>query len=119
MCLAAVTEGAPPGLVVLVAAQGQTLFHEAFGSRQLVPRQLPALPETMYDVASLTKAVATSVLAMQEIGAGRLTLDTKVAALLPEFSSRTGDGAQAAGQEDGRSDLARDEVTVRQLLGHS
>jgi len=56
---------------------------------------------------------------MQEIGAGRLTLDTKVAALLPEFSSRTGDGAQAAGQEDGRSDLARDEVTVRQLLGHS
>jgi CubicO group peptidase (beta-lactamase class C family) len=118
MCLAAVAEGATPGLVVLAAARGQTLFHEAFGARQLVPRRLPALPETMYDIASLTKAVATSVLAMQEIGAGRLTLDTKVAALLPEFSGRTGDGA-AAGQDDITSDLARDDVTVRQLLGHS
>ncbi|HEY1418195.1 MAG TPA: serine hydrolase, partial [Myxococcaceae bacterium] len=59
MCLAAVEEGATPGLVVLVAAQGQTLFHEAFGARQLVPRRLPALPDTMYDIASLTKAVAT------------------------------------------------------------
>ena len=66
MCLAAVEGGVTPGLVVLVAAQGQTVFHQAFGARQLVPRQLPALPETMYDVASLTKAVATSVLAMQE-----------------------------------------------------
>ena len=90
MCLAAVEEGAALGLVVLVAARGQTLFHEAFGARQLVPRRLPALPDTIYDVASLTKAVATSVLAMQEIGGGRLTLDTKVATLLSEFSARTG-----------------------------
>jgi len=119
MCSAAVAEAAPPGLVVLVAAQGQTLFHEAFGSRQLVPRRLPALPETMYDVASLTKAVATSVLAMQEIGAGRLSLDTKVAALLPEFSDRLGDAAKPGGQDDRASDLARDQVTVGQLLGHS
>ena len=119
MCSAAVAEAATPGLVVLVAAQGQTLFHEAFGSRQLVPRRLPALPETMYDVASLTKAVATSVLAMQEIGAGRLSLDTKVAALLPEFSDRLGDAAKPGGQDDRASDLARDQVTVGQLLGHS
>jgi CubicO group peptidase (beta-lactamase class C family) len=119
MCSAAVAEAAPPGLVVLVAAQGQTLFHEAFWSRQLVPRRLPALPETMYDVASLTKAVATSVLAMQEIGAGRLSLDTKVAALLPEFSDRLGDAAKPGGQDDRASDLARDQVTVGQLLGHS
>lgn len=119
MCLAAVAEGATPGLVVLVAARGQTLFHEAFGARQLVPRRLPALPDTMYDVASLTKAVATSVLAMQEVGVGRLTLDTKVAALLPDFSSRIGEEVKAAGQDGGASDLARDDVTVRQLLGHS
>jgi len=119
MCLAAVAEGATPGLVVLVTARGQTLFHEAFGARQLVPRRLPALPETTYDVASLTKAVATSVLAMQEIGAGHLTLDTKVAAILPEFSGRAGDDAKPDAQDDSASDLARDHITVRQLLGHS
>ena len=107
MCLAAVEGGVAPGLVVLAAVEGQTAFHEAFGARQLVPRQLPALRETMYDVASLTKAVATSVLAMQEIGAGRLSLDARVADLLPEFSSRTGD------------EPARDDITVRQLLCHS
>jgi len=116
--LAAVEEGATPGLVLLVAAQGQTLFHEAFGARQLVPRWLPTLPETMYDVASLTKAVATSVLAMQEIAAGRLTLDAKVAELLPEFSGRRGE----SGQDDAQCralELARDDITVRQLLSHS
>src|SRR3954466_16244972 len=107
MCLAAVGGGVPPGLVVLVAVEGQTVFHEAFGARQLVPRQLPALPDTMYDVASLTKAVATSVLAMQEVGAGRLTLDARVADLLAEFSSRTGE------------EPARNGITVRQLLCHS
>jgi len=107
MCLAAVEGGVTPGLVVLVAVAGETVFPQAFGARQLVPRQLPALPDTMYDIASLTKAVATSVLAMQEIGAGRLTLDATVAELLPEFSSRTGD------------EPARDDITVRQLLCHS
>ncbi len=126
MCLAAVEEGAAPGLVVLVAAQGQTLFHEAFGARQLIPRRLPALSDTMYDVASLTKAVATSLLAMQEIGAGRLALDTKVASLLPELSGRTGgapphdgSGPERAAPEHGVSDPARDQITVRQLLSHS
>ena len=131
MCLAAVEEGATPGLVMLVAARGQTLFHEAFGARQLVPRRLPAHPDTMYDVASLTKAVATSVLAMQEIGAGRLTLDTKVAALLPEFSGRAVEDAkqnddagskpdsESGASEHGVGQLARDEITVRQLLSHS
>ncbi len=131
MCLAAVEEGATPGLVVLVAARGQTLFHEAFGARQLVPRRLPALPDTMYDVASLTKAVATTVFAMQEIGNGRLTLDTKVATLLSEFSAQTGADARQdeesgpkhdsedGASEHGVSQLARDDITVRQLLSHS
>lgn len=102
MCAAAVDEGTVPGLVALVATGGQTVFHEAFGSRQLIPRRLPTFPDTVYDVASLTKAVATSVIAMGEIGAGRLALDAPVASLLPEFA---GPG--------------RDEVTVRQLLCHA
>jgi CubicO group peptidase (beta-lactamase class C family) len=102
MCAAAVDSGTTPGLVVLVAAGGRTVFQEAFGARQLIPRKLPAFVETVYDVASLTKAVATSVLVMREVGAGRLALDATVASLIPEFA---GPG--------------RDEVTVRQLLCHA
>jgi CubicO group peptidase (beta-lactamase class C family) len=106
MCSAAVDQGIAPGLVVLVAAGGRVLFREAFGARQLYPRRLPALPDTVYDVASLTKAVSTSVLAMQEVAAGRLALEARVAALVPEL----------AGQ---MRDEIRDEITVRQLLSHS
>jgi CubicO group peptidase (beta-lactamase class C family) len=102
MCAAAVEDGTVPGLVALVAAGGQTVFHEAFGARQLIPRKLPTFTDTVYDVASLTKAVATSVLAMGEVGTGRLALDATVASRLPEFA---GPG--------------RDEVTVRQLLCHA
>jgi CubicO group peptidase (beta-lactamase class C family) len=102
MCSAAVEDGAAPGLVFLVAASGQTVFHEAFGARQVYPRHLPALPDTVYDVASLTKAVVTTVLAMQEVGAGRLSLDARAAELVPEVG---GPG--------------RDGITVRQLLSHA
>jgi len=102
ICEAAVADGTVPGLVLLVAAEGQTVFHEAFGSRQLLPRRLPTFADTVYDLASLTKALVTSVLVMGEVGAGRLALDTPVAAWLPEFA---GPG--------------RDAVTVRQLLCHA
>jgi CubicO group peptidase (beta-lactamase class C family) len=101
MCSAAVGDGVAPGLVVLVGVSGQTVYQEAFGARQVSPRRLPALEDTVYDVASLTKAVATSVLAMQEVGAGRLALDSRAAELVPELG-----GPQ------------RDAITVRQLLSH-
>lgn len=104
MCQAAVDDGVVPGLVLLVAERGQTVFHEAFGARQLVPRRLPALRDTVYDVASLTKALSTAVLAMQEVGAGRLRLDRAAAELVPEL---------------GAGDEARARITVRQLLCHA
>jgi len=99
---AATEDGTVPGIVLLVAAGGQIVFHDAFGDRQLVPRKLPIFPDTLFDVASITKAVVTSVIAMREVAAGRLTLELPVAELLPEF-----EGADRAG------------VTVRQLLSHS
>ena len=106
MCLAAVESGAAPGFAVLVAEGDQTLFHEAFGARQLMPRHLPAQTDTVYDVASLTKATVTSVLAMQEVAAGRLDLDARIDDWLAEL-----DGAEADG--------GRAEITVRQLLSHA
>ena len=102
LCQDAIAEGVVPGFVVLVASAGRVQFHDAFGFRQVVPRQLPAFPDTVYDVASLTKALVTSVLAMKEVERGTLELDEPVGQRLPEFA---GEG--------------RDAVTVRQLLSHS
>lgn len=102
LCTAATEDGTVPGSVLLVVAGGTVVFHEAFGARQLVPRKLPMFGDTLFDVASLTKAVVTSVIAMREVGAGRLRLDRRVAELLPEF-----EGAERA------------HVTVRELLSHS
>src|SRR6476620_8783037 len=102
LCTAATEDGTVPGSVLLVVAGGTVVFHDAFGARQLVPRKLPVFRDTLFDVASLTKAVVTSVLAMREVGAGRLRLDRRVAELLPEFE----------GEE-------RAQVTVRELLSHS
>ena len=77
-------------------------FSRGFGARQLVPRLLPVFRDTLYDVASLTKAVVTSVLAMREVGARSPCARLPVAELLPEFEG---------------ADRAR--VTVRQLLSHA
>jgi CubicO group peptidase (beta-lactamase class C family) len=74
-CRAAVTGGATPGLVAVVGMGGRNLLHEAFGSRQIDPLPLPATEDTVYDLASLTKALVTSLLAMQAVGGGRLRLE--------------------------------------------
>src|SRR5258708_30743598 len=66
LCQDAAANDVAPGFVLLVASGGRVQFHEAFGGRQLVPRKLPAFPHTVYDLASLTKAVLTSLLVMKE-----------------------------------------------------
>jgi CubicO group peptidase (beta-lactamase class C family) len=102
LCEAAVAEQIVPGLVLLAGSGGETVFHEAFGSRQLEPRRLRALPDTVYDVASLTKAVVTSLVTLQLCERGALALDDRVAARLPEFQGKGKEG-----------------VTVRHLLAHA
>lgn len=103
VCADAVATGVVPGAVVLIADEARMRFHGAFGARQLEPgAPLPATLETVYDVASVTKAVVTSVLMMGAVGAGRLRLDEPVTRHLPEF--------QGAGKEG---------VTLRHLLAHA
>jgi len=102
----AVAEGVIPGAVVLVSTEGQVVLHQAFGKRALEPQVLPATVQTIYDVASITKAVVTSVLAMQAADAGTLRLDEPVRRHLPEFADAQSGDAKAA-------------VTLRQLLAHA
>ena len=58
----AVRDGVVPGAVIWVGDAGHARFERAFGNSQNEPAPVSARPDTIYDVASLTKAVVTSVL---------------------------------------------------------
>ncbi|MDE0028985.1 MAG: serine hydrolase [Deltaproteobacteria bacterium] len=97
-----VSEGVAPGMVILVGNSREVLFHRAYGSRALVPTRLPMLPDTVFDVASLTKPIAATTAMMLLARDGRVGLDDPVSAVVPEFS----EGPKSA-------------VTFRQLLNHT
>ena len=98
---AGVDEGVFPGSVLLVARGEDVLLHDAWGVADC-DAQRPVRPDTAFDLASLTKPLATAVAVMRLVRAGRLGLDAPLARLLPIM---------------GPTDKA--EVTVRQLLSHS
>jgi uncharacterized protein YbbC (DUF1343 family) len=79
----AVKDSGAPGAVGYVGHGGETLFHEAVGQRTLLPQPEAAHRDTIYDLASLTKviATATSVLLLHE--RGLLDLDMPVSEVLP------------------------------------
>lgn len=83
---AAVAGGVCPGGQLLVADGGAVVFRQAFGRCQTVP--VPGAEVTLstfFDVASLTKAVATTLVILRLVEAGRLGLDSPVLAFLPEL----------------------------------
>lgn len=71
----AVDDGVFPGAVLLVRHVGQTVFHQAFGNAALIPAQEPARLDTIYDLASLTKPLATTTAVLCLVRDGRLRLD--------------------------------------------
>jgi serine-type D-Ala-D-Ala carboxypeptidase len=75
LALAAIHDCVIPGLVIAAGRAGQVQILEAFGQRQLDPEPAPATVDTIYDLASLTKAVVTSLLIMKGVENGRLHLD--------------------------------------------
>jgi uncharacterized protein YbbC (DUF1343 family)/CubicO group peptidase (beta-lactamase class C family) len=97
----AIREGACPGAVLLVGHDGKVVFRRAIGNRALVPRSEPMTEDTIFDVASLTKVVATTTAVMQLVEQGRIRLQDRVTTYWPEFNSG-----------------GKDEITVRQLLTH-
>ncbi|HEY2819695.1 MAG TPA: glycoside hydrolase family 3 N-terminal domain-containing protein, partial [Candidatus Acidoferrum sp.] len=101
----AVADHAFPGGVLAVGYRGELQVH-AFG-RQTYDSNSPAItPNTIYDAASLTKAVVTTTLVATQVEAGRIALDLPVARYIPEWNS-------------GPNPEWRKIVTVRQLLTHS
>src|SRR5271168_4921508 len=90
-----------PGAVVIVGHNGRVVYHKAYGNRSLIPRPEPMTEDTIFDVASLTKVLATAPAVMQLYEQGRFLLNDPVSKYLPEFA--------ANGKHD---------ITIRQLLTH-
>ena len=63
-----------PGAVVLVGHKGKIVFRKAYGNRSLVPTVEPMTVDTIFDLASLTKVVATTTCVMLLIEQGKLRL---------------------------------------------
>src|SRR5450631_3609247 len=75
LALDAISSGVIPGAVIAAGRLGQAPLIQAFGQRQVEPQPAPAAVDTVYDLASLTKALVTSVLFMRAVADGRLNPD--------------------------------------------
>lgn len=97
----AVRAGQAPGAVILIGNRKELLYHRAFGHRAIKPKKLPMTLDTIFDIASLTKVVATTTALMQLVESGKLSLEDPIAKYWPEF--------KANGKEP---------ITLRHLLTH-
>ena len=97
----AIRAGQCPGAVVLVGQDGKVVYRRAFGSRTVVPESVSMTVDTIFDVASLTKVIATTTAVMQLVEQGKIRLDQPVAEYWPEFRAQ-----------------GKDALTVRELLTH-
>lgn len=97
----AIAAGAAPGAVLAVSVRGERFVHSVgqLGADDARPPD----GRTLYDMASLTKVIALTTVAMMAVDEGRLALDTPVVHYLPEFAKGAG---------------AKSSVTVRDLLLH-
>lgn len=97
----AIKEGSIPGAVVVIGKEGRIIYKRAFGLRSVKPESRPMTEDTIFDVASLTKVVATSTAVMQLAEKGKLDVDAPVYKYWPEFKSK-----------------GKKNITIRHLLTH-
>lgn len=97
----AIREGKTPGAVVLIGNREEIIYSRAFGFRSLEPAKVPMSEDTIFDLASLTKVIATSTAVMQLAEKGKLNIDAPVARYWPAFGKN-----------------GKKRITVRQLLTH-
>jgi uncharacterized protein YbbC (DUF1343 family)/CubicO group peptidase (beta-lactamase class C family) len=90
-----------PGAVVLVGRGDQTIYEKAYGFRATVPAEEAMTVDTVFDLASLTKVVATTTAVMTLVEQGRLRLNDPVASHVPGFEQ-----------------FGKGGITIRHLLTH-
>lgn len=103
----AIQEHAFPGAACGVFWRGQVVAAESVGCFTYEPDASPVLPETIFDIASVSKVLATTAMAMLLWERGQLDLDEPIAMRLPEFVGNDPPGSP------------RRTITARMLLAHS
>lgn len=98
----AIEDSAFPGAVILISKDGKTEFHKAFGTYTYDKNSKQVTTNTIYDLASLTKVIATTTAAMICKDKNLFNLDDKVSKYIPEFSSNK-----------------KENVTIKNLLLHN
>jgi uncharacterized protein YbbC (DUF1343 family) len=96
----AIREDRLPGAVLVVGHAGRIVYRKAYGRRALFPRREAMTVDTIFDLASLTKVIATTPSLMKLFEQGKFRLDDKITDYIPEF-------------QGGRSD-----ITIRNLFTH-
>ena len=90
-----------PGAVVVIGHKGKIVYRKAFGNRALVPNVEKMTVDTIFDIASLTKVVATTTSIMIFVERGQLRLNDTIGKFIPEIE-----------------DEAVKKITIQQLLTH-
>jgi serine-type D-Ala-D-Ala carboxypeptidase len=98
----AITRGECPGAVAVVVHGDAVVYRKAFGKRALKPDEVAMTPDTVFDMASLTKPVATGTSVMLLIQQGKLKPTDLVGKHWPEFAAN-----------------GKEKVTVEHLLLHT
>jgi uncharacterized protein YbbC (DUF1343 family) len=97
----AISEKKLPGAVVLIGRRDRILYEKAIGNRAVVPAAEPMTLDTIFDLASLTKVVATTTSVMMLVEEGKIRLSDRVSTFIPGF------------ERYGKAD-----ITVRNLMTH-
>jgi uncharacterized protein YbbC (DUF1343 family) len=97
----AISEKKLPGAVLLIGRGDRTIYQKAIGNRALVPSTEPMTIDTIFDLASLTKVVATTTSVMILLEEGKIRLNDRVATFIPGF------------ERYGKAD-----ITIRHLMTH-
>lgn len=98
---AGIADGNLPGCVVCIGRHGRIAWLKAYGAKQVLPDVVPMTTDTLFDMASITKPVATATSIMVLIERGQLALSDKVITFLPDFGVH-----------------GKDVITIRDLLIH-
>ncbi|HEX7664626.1 MAG TPA: exo-beta-N-acetylmuramidase NamZ domain-containing protein, partial [Polyangiaceae bacterium] len=98
----AIAEGKLPGAVVEIGRRSGPVFTKAYGNRQIQPFVEPMTTDTVFDMASITKSMATAASILILVEREKLTLDEPASKIIGELAS-----------------YGKGDITIRQLLTHT